>query len=148
MTAAPPPGSAVSALTDYERLLRLEELVETILTRIDELESKIGEFESKLDGVNESLLIEIAMDRKRITKLEHDESVSAKTASRHLDDLYQAMVANGLKQVTFKRASMLLGISYSHACRLSAMIEDDPRFKLVKDQQHKQRWLIRLNTSA
>lgn len=129
----------IEALRAENRVLRAE---------LDELRSQHEEIRRSLDAVQEELLLEIAQDRKRITKLEHDESesVSAKTASRHLDDLYQAMVANGLKQATFKRASMLLGISYSHACRLSAMIEDDPRFKLVKDQHHKQRWLIRLTS--
>ncbi|HOL44738.1 MAG TPA: hypothetical protein PK659_10830 [Methanothrix sp.] len=148
MTMPMPMPMTVESIRLLEMIEELRAENRVLRAELDELRSQHEEIRRSLDAVQEELLLEIAQDRKRITKLEHDESMSAKTASRHLDDLYQAMVANGLKQATFKRASMLIGISYSHACRLSAMIEDDPRFKLVKDQQHKQRWLIRLNTSA
>lgn len=112
---------------------------------LDELRSQHEEIRRSLDAVQEELLLEIAQDRKRITALEGDGSVTKRTAESHLDSLYTTMVSNGIKQVSFGRAAKLLGISYSYACRLGPAIESDSRFHLVKDPTHKQRWLIRLN---
>lgn len=142
MTVAPP-EPPVQILTDYERLLRLEDALEQLATQIEEIRSQQEKLQRALEETQDMLLLEIAQDRKRITKLECGDSISKQTAERHLDVLCKEMDSAHLRQVSFGQAAKILGISYRHVYRLSPAIEDDPRFQLVKDQTHMQRWLIR-----
>lgn len=120
MTAAPPPGSAVSALTDYERLLRLEELVETIITRIDELESK-------MDDMFESLQLEIAQDRKRITALEQKFSgplPNTELRDHRKETLMAILLANGGKMLQ-KELGARMGLDKAEISRLVKSLEKE-----------------------
>lgn len=115
-----PPQPAVNTLTDYERLLRLEELVETLLTRIDELETKIGEFETNLH-------LEIAQDRKRITALE--QKFSATLPNTELRDhrketLMAILLANGGKMLQ-KELAARMGLDKAEISRLVKSLEKE-----------------------
>lgn len=91
------------------------------------------------------LQLEIAQDRKRITKLETP--VYGVRSRKRVDELHRAMARNGLRQITFTQAAKLLGVTYRHARRLHHLIEDDPRFDVIRDPRHKNRNLIRLTDS-
>lgn len=88
------------------------------------------------------LQLEIAHDRQRITKLE--KPVYGLRSLKRIDDLYDLMMKNGLRQITFPQMAQLLGISYQHAKRLRMLIQEDARFTVVNDPRHKTRRLIRL----
>lgn len=115
-----PPQPAVNTLTDYERLLRLEELVETLLTRIDELESKISELET-------NICLDIAQDRKRITALE--QKFSAPLPDTELRDhrketLMAILLANGGKMLQ-KELAVRMGLDKAEISRLVKSLEKE-----------------------
>lgn len=149
MTDEAPSEPAIPITVESVRILALiEELraeSRALRAELEGIRSQQEKLQRALDETQEMLLLEIAQDRKRITALEGDGSVGKRTAERHLDALHSTMVSSGIRQITFGRAARLLGISYSYACRLGPAIESDSRFHLVKDQTHKQRWLIRLS---
>lgn len=108
------------------------------------LKTEICELRKEIEDLNDSLLIEIARDRQRITALERP--VFGPNARARIDELYGLMRKHRLQQVTFSEAAKLLDVTYQRACQLKPLIEDDDRFVLVKDPKHSQRTLIRLNS--
>lgn len=108
------------------------------------LKNEISELRKALEDLNDSLLIEIARDRQRITALERP--VFGPNARARIDELHGLMRKHRLQQITFSEAAKLLDITRQRANQLKPLIEDDDRFVLVKDPHHDQRILIRLNT--
>jgi hypothetical protein len=103
-------------MTDYERLLRLEEMVETLRSRLDELESKI-------DEIFEILQIEIAQDRKRITALENRRTAGDVMESR-AEVLRSLLIASGGKMLR-KDARNRMGLSEPQFTYLLNFMKDE-----------------------
>lgn len=75
----------------HERLQHIEEELEMLAKKISEIETKVAD-------VNENLLIEIASDRKRLTKIEnrHQRGVGSVTQTRQ-EVLLRLLKSNGGK---------------------------------------------------
>jgi len=113
---------------------------------IAELKQHIEELEALLNESYDSLQLEIASDRRRLTALE--KPACGERTRKHADDLYDVMIKNNMRQATFTQAARLLGISCRHMQRLHTILDEDPRFNIVKDARHKTRRLIRLTLST
>jgi len=113
---------------------------------IAELKQHIEELEALLNESYDSLQLEIASDRRRLTALE--KPVCGERMRKHADDLHDMMIKNNMRQVTFRQAAQMLGITYRHMQRLHAILDEDPRFDIIKDARHKTRRLIKLTVST
>jgi len=97
---------------------------------------------AEIDKIYVDLQLEVAQDRKRITRLKT--FVHIDRPFNCIDDLYPVMKRNSLRQVTFTQAAKLLSVTYHCAKQLRTLIEEDPRFMVVKYPRYKIRRLIRL----
>ena len=121
-----------------------EEVTSEILDAL-EISGTIHSLQVQLDELAETTAKERAYDRKRITALE-DPPAPAPTAKTiaHIDSLHDAMRRHRLKQVSFKEAGKLLGLTRQRVHTMKRLIAEDERFLIVKDPHHKQRLLIQL----
>lgn len=92
--------------------------------KIDALEIKISDQDKNI----ELRALEIAQDRKRISKLEQPHKPKD---SKLLDELYLTMQARGLKQVDFATAARMVKRSKARMLQLKGEIGEDMRFLLV-----------------
>lgn len=113
---------------------------------IAELRQRVEELEALLNESYDSLQLEIASDRRRLTALE--KPACGERMRNHADDLHDMMIKNNMRQVTFKQAAQMLGITYRHMRCMHAILDEDPRFDVIKDARHKTRYVIRLTVST
>jgi hypothetical protein len=121
------------------------------LDKIDMLESKVAELEAENSTFKR--VLDVHGDRghddlrKRLAKLESGRNaILSETAEEYLNTLFNEMRRSKMKQVTFKTAGNILGVSTRHARRLQSAIEDDDRFEVAKDNFHKQRKVIQIRS--
>jgi PHD/YefM family antitoxin component YafN of YafNO toxin-antitoxin module len=130
MTSFNHPGS-IENLTDYERLLRLEELAEMLRSRLDELEAKIDSLGARVDErlseIYEQLQLEIAQDRRRITVLENHRPAGDVMESR-AEVLRSLLIANGGKMLR-KDARNRMELSEPQFTYLLNYMKDEVRTK-------------------
>ena len=115
-----------------------------LLDAIGSLKSEIDALKIKISDQDKNIelrALEIAQDRKRISKLEHPHEPKDPAI---LDDLYKEMIALGRKQVDFATAARMVKKSKSRMLQIKAMIGQDMRFVLVPSESHSQKVLIRI----
>lgn len=139
----------VEALTDYERLLRLEELLETVLARLTQIESQQQQLRARMDEIHDSLLTEIASDRKRITALEarfdHIEPESD-TFQRRKENVMAILLANGGKMLQ-KELAARLELDKAEISRLIHSLERDGVIKTKRSSSNKKYKVICISHS-
>ena len=108
-------------------------------------EERLAVLEEENAVLREEIARERASDRRRITALETPApALSQKTAGDHLDKLFSEMKRQGIRQTTTRDAARLLGVSKPLVKKLNPHLAADPRFLILRDPRHKQRYLIRL----
>ena len=123
----------------------LRETVEKQGRKIADQAREISDLKQDIEDIREYFPRLVAEDRARLTVLEKGTIAGEpKTVKSHLDGLHEHMMAIGRKQVSFREAAKILGISKQRLHQFKAEIALDIRFIIVDSQSHKQKELIRL----
>jgi len=123
----------------------LRETVEKQERKIADQAREISDLKQDIEDIREYFPRLVAEDRARLTVLEKGTiAVEPKTVKSHLDGLHEHMMAIGRKQVSFREAAKIIGISKQRLHQFKAEIALDTRFIIVDSQSHKQKELIRL----
>ena len=123
----------------------LRETIEKQGRKIADQASEISDLKQDIEDIREYFPRLVAEDRARLTVLEHGTiAVEPKTVKSHLDGLHEHMMAIGRKQVSFREAAKIIGISKQRLHQFKAEIALDTRFIIIDSQSHKQKELIRL----
>lgn len=117
------------------------EAIKWLVTAYLEQQEEIIRLKKDLADFEDLRGSEIAEDRRRIAKLENPH----KPQDAHLlDELYEVMIARGLKQCDFATAAKMVKRSKSRLLQLKPEIGQDMRFILVPSESHSQKVLIRV----
>ena len=123
----------------------LRETVEKQGRKIADQAREISDLKQDIEDIREYFPRLVAEDRARLTVLEKGTIAGEpKTVKSHLDGLHEHMMAIGRKQVSFREAAKIIGISKQRLHQFKAEIALDTRFIIVDSQSHKQKELIRL----
>lgn len=136
----------------------VQEAINPILDEIKDLKTNIAALESTQEQEITRLCLDIAYDRRRITKLEIPEpeppkEYSSKVAS-HLDEIVKALVdrenqskLSGQKwdYMAFWEVEQLLDLSHRRISQLADIARNDPRFALGWHPRKKNMKVFRLN---
>lgn len=123
----------------------LRETVDKQGRKIADQAREISDLKQDIEDIREYFPRLVAEDRARLTVLENGTIAGEpKTVKSHLDGLHEHMTAIGRKQVSFREAAKILGISKQRLHQFKAEIALDTRFIIVDSQSHKQKELIRL----
>jgi len=141
-----PMPDEMQALTDLLAANKeLRETVEKQGRKIADQAKEISDLKQDIEDIREYFPRLIAEDRARLTVLEKGTIAGEpKTVKSHLDGLHEHMMAIGRKQVSFREAAKIIGISKQRLHQFKAEIALDTRFIIVDSQSHKQKELIRL----
>lgn len=112
-----------------------------LVDQVQAFAAKIEALEKRLEESQETLNLNIARDRQRITALEHPPEPEPKPLSKkvvgHLDDIVGALLGrqkacekSGFKFdfMTFWEVSQLLDLSHRRISQLARIASNDPRF--------------------
>ncbi|VVB63978.1 Uncharacterised protein [uncultured archaeon] len=122
----------------------LDGIANELSIQIEELTKGNGRLQQDIIDVNELARYTLRELSRRITAIEDKKIKKSKSASVHLDKLFEDMEILGRKQVSFLEASKILNIGKSRMKQLKPNIALDGRFIIVKSRSHKQKELIRL----
>ncbi|MCK9571357.1 hypothetical protein M0R72_20580 [Candidatus Pacearchaeota archaeon] len=126
---------------EYQDLTERARLVDRLQDGIVALRQELQGLKNDFMAYREMAERDRALDRQRISKLEHPHEPQD---PKILDDLHKEMLAMGRKQVDFATAARMVKRSKSRMLQLKGMIGQDMRFILVPSESHSQKVLIRL----
>jgi hypothetical protein len=127
------------------QLQNLQEALDSLLVRIDILESKNRALKSKLEILEQDQAYQAENQFIQLRLInELRKMPESKGASYLVDELYNHMKSVGLKQTTFTGAAKILEVTRQRTQQLKSAIALDTRFILMPSENHKQRLLIRL----
>ena len=105
------------------------------------IEDEIVKLHEELDRLREECAGGFADHGKRIKQLEGCPKDSPKSES-HIDNLYNYMKTSGLKGITYRDASIILGVSRPRVRQLVKLLKEDSRFLFHKHPQKRNSILI------
>jgi predicted DNA-binding protein (UPF0251 family) len=144
--AQPPSLDVLAKMAELlQQNKELNEKVSKQALLMEKLVKDNGELHQDIHEIRDHFPKLIAEIKKRLTVLENGATSSdPKTVKMHLDGLYNNMKLTGLKQVSFRAASVIMKVSKPRLHQIKADLMNDNRFIIMKSESHSQKELIRL----